>query len=324
MKAVQIREPGGPESLVLTEVPDPRPGPGEVVIAVAAAGINRADAMQRRGLYPPPPGASPLPGLEVSGRIDALGPDTEGFAVGDEVCALLSGGGYAERVAVDQRLVLPIPSGVDLADAAGLPEVAATVWSNVFDIAGLTSGETLLVHGGSGGIGTFAIQLAVAKGAKVLTTARSGNAAALRDLGAELVVDYRDQDFAAEVAAHTGDRGADVILDHLGASYLDRNLASLAMNGRIVIISLQGGAKTEFNLAKLMAKRASLTATTLRSRPITERAAIIEAVRREVWPLVEEGRVTPVIAHRLPLERAAEAHRLLDEGGYLGKILLTA
>ncbi|ADD39979.1 NAD(P)H-quinone oxidoreductase [Stackebrandtia nassauensis] len=323
MRAVEIAEPGGPEALKVIDAPDPIPGSGEVVIEVAAAGINRADAAQRRGKYPPPEGASPYPGLEVSGRIIAIGPGVAGVSVGDEVCALLSGGGYAERVAVDARLLLPIPDGVDLVDAAGLPEVAATVWSNVFQIARLTEGEMLLVHGGSGGIGTFAIQLATARGCGVLTTARSHNADALRGLGAELVIDYRDQDFAEEVATHTDGRGVDVILDHLGASYLDRNVASLNLNGRLAIISMQGGSKTEFNLGALMRRRGSVSATTLRSRPIGERADIIAAVRDNVWPQVASGQVKPVVAQRFPLADVVEAHRVLDAGGYLGKILLT-
>ncbi|MGH8877929.1 MAG: NAD(P)H-quinone oxidoreductase [Stackebrandtia sp.] len=323
MKAIDITEPGGPEVLVEREVADPQAAAGEVLIEVAAAGLNRADVAQRRGKYAPPPGASEYPGLECSGRVAAIGAGVSRFAVGDPVCALLSGGGYAERVVVDERLVLPVPEGVDLIDAAGLPEVAATVWSNVFAIARLADGEMLLVHGGSGGIGTFAIQLATARGAGVLTTARSENAAALRQLGAESVIDYRNQDFAAEVAEYTDNRGVDVILDHLGASYFDRNIAGLAMNGRLAIISLQGGAKTEFNLGALMGKRASVSATTLRSRPLGERAAIINAVAEEVWPLLADGRVRPVIAHRLPLSEADEAHRLMEAGGYVGKILLT-
>ena len=323
MKAIEITEAGGPEVLAAREVADPVPRTGQVLIEVAAAGVNRADVMQRRGLYPPPPDASQYPGLECSGRVAAVGDGASRFAVGDAVCALLSGGGYAQLVAVDERLVLPVPDSVDLVDAAGLPEVAATVWSNVFAIAGLSDGEMLLVHGGSGGIGTFAIQLATARGAGILTTARRENAAALRELGAELVIDYRDEDFAAEVANHTGERGVDVILDHLGASYFENNIRSLATNGRLAIIGLQSGAKTEVNLAALLRKRAQVSATTLRARPLAERAAIIEAVAQNVWPLVARGAVRPVIAHRLALEEAAEAHRLLEAGGYVGKILLT-
>jgi putative PIG3 family NAD(P)H quinone oxidoreductase len=295
-----------------------------VLVRVAAAGVNRADLMQRMGHYPPPPGASPYLGLEVSGTIEALGEDVEGWAVGDEVCALLSGGGYAELVAVPAGQLLPVPSGVSLVDAAALPEVTCTVWSNVFMTAHLMPGEMLLVHGGSSGIGTMAIQLAAQVGARVAVTA--GSAEKLercRELGAEVLVNYRDDDFVEAVRVATDGRGADVVLDNMGAKYLARNVDVLAPNGRLVVIGLQGGTKAELNLGALLSKRAAVVATSLRARPVQEKAAIVAAVREHVWPLVEAGAVRPVVHERLPLERAADAHRLLEDSSHVGKVLLT-
>jgi len=325
MRAVVISEPGGPDVLQLAEVPDPVAAPGEVLVEVAGAGINRADLMQREGLYPPPPGAPPYPGLECSGRIIGLGPETDGWQVGDEVCALLGGGGYAERVAVPAGQLLPVPGGVTLTDAAGLPEVACTVHSNVFQRAALAPGETLLVHGGASGIGTMAIQLARARGARVACTA--GSPAKLdrcRELGADLAIDYASEDFVEAVRDFTGGQGADVILDIMGAVYLPRNVTALATGGRLVVIGTQGGNRGELDLGLLLRKRASVQAAALRSRPAAEKAAIVAAVREQVWPLVSAGRVTAVIDRILPLADAPEAHRLMEAGAHVGKILLEA
>jgi putative PIG3 family NAD(P)H quinone oxidoreductase len=325
MRAVIASEPGGPEVLTLTELPDPEPGPGEVVIDVAATAVNRADTLQRQGLYPPPPGASDVLGLECSGTIATVGTDVTGWQVGDEVCALLAGGGYAERVVVPAGQVMPLPRGVDLVTAGALPEVACTVWSNVFMIAGLQPGETLLVHGGAGGIGNMAIQLAKALGATVVTTAGSEEKLELcRKLGADVAVSYRDQDFVEEVKAATGGRGADVILDNMGAKYLDRNVSALATEGRLVIIGMQGGVKGELNIGKLLAKRGAVIATSLRSRPPAEKAAICAAVVEHVWPLVADGSVRTLVHTTLPLGEAAEGHRLMESGDHVGKIVLTA
>ncbi|MEE1929921.1 NAD(P)H-quinone oxidoreductase [Streptomyces sp. TRM 70351] len=323
MFAITIPEPGGPEALVWSEVPDPEAGEGEVLIDVAATAVNRADLLQRQGHYPPPEGAPPYPGLECSGRIAAVGTGVSGFAAGDEVCALLSGGGYAERVAVPAGQVLPVPDGVDLVTAAALPEVTATVWSNVFMAAHLRPGETLLVHGGSSGIGTMAVQLGKAVGARVAVTAGSPEKLArCAELGADVLVNYREQDFVAEVRDATGGRGADVVLDIIGAKYLERNVQALAVGGRIVVIGLQGGVKGELNLGALLTKRGSVTATSLRGRPAEEKAAIVAAVREHVWPLVAAGRVRPVVDRTLPLPEAAEGHRVLEESGHVGKVVL--
>ncbi|MFJ5547180.1 NAD(P)H-quinone oxidoreductase [Streptomyces sp. NPDC093225] len=324
MRAITIPQPGGPEALVWAEVPDPVPAEGEVLVEVAASAVNRADLLQRQGFYNPPPGSSPYPGLECSGRIAALGPGVSGWSVGDEVCALLVGGGYAEKVAVPAGQLLPVPEGVDLVTAAALPEVACTVWSNVFMIAHLRPGETLLVHGGASGIGTMAVQLAKAVGAKVAVTAGSPEKLArCAELGADVLIDYRKQDFVEEVRAATGGAGADVILDIIGAKYLARNVDALAVNGRMTVIGLQGGAKAELNLGALLMKRAAVVGTTLRARPLGEKAAVVAAVREHVWPLVEAGRVRPVVDRALPLAEAAEAHRLLESGEPVGKLLLT-
>ena len=322
MHAITIPEPGGPEALVWSEVPDPEPGPGEVVVEVSASAVNRADLLQRQGHYPPPPGAPAYPGLECSGVVAALGSDVTGWRVGDEVCALLAGGGYAERVAVPAGQLLPVPRGVDLVDAAALPEVACTVWSNVVQLARLAGGETLLVHGGGGGIGTFAVQLGVALGATVVVTARAAKHERLRELGAAHTIDYREQDFVEEVRRVTDGRGADVILDIMGAAYLPRNVAALATGGRLVVIGMQGGRKGELDLGMLLAKRGSVHATALRSRPLDEKAEIVRGVREQVWPLVGSGVVRPVVHARARLADAADAHRLLETSDHVGKVLL--
>jgi putative PIG3 family NAD(P)H quinone oxidoreductase len=308
--------------MVLADVPDPVVGDHDVLIRITAAGLNGADLSQRRGHYNPPPGAPEWLGLEVSGVIAALGTDVSGWSVGDTVCALLAGGGYAEFVAVDAGLVLPVPAGVDLVEAAGLPEVAATVWSNVFGHAKLRSGETLLVHGGSSGIGSMAIQLGVATGARVIATAGSAEKAAFcRRLGAEVAIDYTRQDFVEVVADATDGHGADVVLDIVGGDYLERNIRALALEGRIMEIASRRGPST-FDINHLMMKRGLIWATTLRSRPLAEKVAIIAEVRRHVWPLIEEGRVRPVIDSVFPLEDAAQAHIRMESSTHLGKILL--
>jgi putative PIG3 family NAD(P)H quinone oxidoreductase len=327
MRAVVITEPGGPDVLRLTEVADPVAGPGEVVIDVAAAGVNRADLMQRQGFYPPPPGAPPYPGLECAGRIAALGdvdPGPAGWRIGDQVCALLSGGGYAEQVAVPAGQLLPVPEGMTMTDAAALPEVACTVYANVFQRAALAPGETLLVHGGASGIGTMAIQLAKAHGARVACTA--GSPAKLercQQLGADLAVNYAEEDFVAAVADFTAGQGADVILDIIGAAYLERNVTALATDGRLVVIGLQGGGRGELDLGQLLRKRGSVHATTLRARPPAQKAAIVAAVREDVWPLIAAGRVVPVVDRVLPLGEAAQAHQAMADSAHVGKIVLT-
>lgn len=325
MRAVIASEPGGPEVLTLTELPDPVPDAGEVVIDVAATAVNRADTLQRRGNYPPPPGASDVLGLECSGTISAVGADVTDLKVGDEVCALLASGGYAEKVLVPAGQVMPVPQGVDLVTAGALPEVACTVWSNVFMVAGLQPGETLLVHGGAGGIGNMAIQLGKALGARVITTAGSPEKLDLcRELGADVAVNYREQDFVEEVKAATDGRGADVILDNMGAKYLDRNVSALATEGRLVIIGMQGGVKGELHIGKLLAKRGAVIATSLRSRPVEEKAAICSAVVEHVWPLVADGAVRTIVHTTVPLAEAARAHELMESGDHVGKIVLTA
>jgi putative PIG3 family NAD(P)H quinone oxidoreductase len=323
MRAIVITEPGGPEVLAVEQVPDPVPGPDEVVIGITAAGVNRADLMQRQGLYPPPPGAPPYPGLECSGQIMATGSGVSDWEPGDKVCALLAGGGYAEQVAVPAGQVMPLPPGISAADAAALPEAACTVYANVFGQAGLARGETLLVHGGSSGIGTMAIQLGHAAGARVACTA--GSPAKLercRELGADLAVNYREEDFTEAIARFTGGHGADVILDIVGAPYLPQNVRALATGGRLIVIGMQGGATGELNLARLMAKRATVFAASLRARPAGEKAGIVSATQAHVWPLIGSGQVVPVIDQILPLEQAAQAHRLLDASDHIGKILL--
>ncbi|MFE2585856.1 NAD(P)H-quinone oxidoreductase [Streptomyces sp. NPDC059378] len=323
MYAITIPEAGGPEALVWAEVPDPVPGEGEVLVEVVASAVNRADILQRQGFYNPPPGASPYPGLECSGRVAAVGTGVSGWNIGDEVCALLAGGGYAEKVVVPAGQLLPVPEGVDLRQAAALPEVVCTVWSNVFMIAHLRPGETLLVHGGSSGIGTMAIQLAKAVGAKVAVTAGSKEKLdTCAELGADILINYREQDFVAEIERATGGAGADVILDNMGAKYLDRNVRTLAVNGRLAIIGMQGGIKGELNIATLLNKRAAVAATSLRARPLSEKTAIVAAVREHVWPLISGGRVRPVVDREIPMEEAPAAHRVVEESGHIGKVLL--
>ena len=321
MNAITIPRSGGPEVLTWQTVPDPEPAAGEVLVDVTASAVNRADLMQRQGFYPPPPGAPPYPGLECSGRIAALGDGVTGWQVGDEVCALLAGGGYATRVAVPAGQVLPRPAAVGLRDAAGLPEVACTVWSNVGQLAHLSKGETFLVHGGGSGIGTHAIQVAKALGAIVLCTAGTPEKLArCRELGADVAINYRTEDFVARVREETG--GVDVILDMIGAKYLTRNVEALAANGRLAIIGLQGGAKAEIDLGALMRTRAQVIGTVLRARPAAEKAAIVAAVRERVWPLVESGAVRPVVDRVLPMRDAAEAHRVVEAGQNIGKVVL--
>lgn len=324
MHAITLSGAGGPEVMEWNVVGDPVPAPGEVLVDVAASAVNRADVMQRMGFYPPPRGASELLGLECSGRIAALGDGVSGWTVGEEVCALLAGGGYAEKVAVPAGQLLPVPAGVDLVDAAGLPEVACTVWSNVFMLARLQPGERFFVHGGTSGIGTFAIQLAKQHGAHVLTTAGSDDKCArARELGADVAINYREADFVDVVREETGGRGADVILDIMGAAYLPRNVDALATGGRIVVIGLQGGRKGELDLGQLLTKRGAVHATSLRGRPVAEKAAIVAEVREHVWPLVASGAVRAVVDRRVPMPDAALAHRLLEESGHVGKIILS-
>jgi putative PIG3 family NAD(P)H quinone oxidoreductase len=323
MKAITIPVAGGPESLVWTDVPDPRPSPAEVLVEVVATAVNRADLLQRQGHYSPPPGASPYPGLECSGRVVEVGPEVEGWAVGDEVCALLTGGGYAELVAVPAGQLLPVPAGMPLFEAAALPEVVCTVWSNVFMLAALRPEESVLVHGGASGIGTMAIQLARNLGARVFVTAGSPDKLQrCRDLGAEIAINYREEDFVAVARSATDGRGVDVILDNMGAKYLGRNLAALAPNGRLVVIGMQGGTTAELDLGALMGKRAAVLATSLRARPAGEKAAIAASVREHVWPLLESGAIRPVVDRVLPLAEAGEAHRVVEAGEHVGKVLL--
>jgi putative PIG3 family NAD(P)H quinone oxidoreductase len=325
MHAVVISEPGGPDVLQWTEVPDPRPGPGEVVVKVAAAGVNRADLMQRQGHYPPPPGASPYPGLECSGTVAALGDGVAGWRIGDQVSALLSGGGYAEQVAVPAGQLFPVPKNATLVEAAALPETACTVYSNVFLTAGLAGGQTLLVHGGGSGIGTMAIQLAKLAGARVAVTAGSPEKLdACRALGADITINYREEDFVDSLMAATDGHGADVILDIVGAAYLARNIAALAPDGRIANIGMQQGRRAELDFGALMAKRGAISSTSLRARPAEQKASIVAAVTEHVWPAVEAGLIRPVIDTELPMQQAAQAHRIVTESSHTGKVVLRA
>lgn len=325
MKAVYISEPGGPEVLEVRDVDAPVPGQGEVLIDVVAAGLNRADVQQRRGFYPPPPGAPEIPGLEVSGRIAGFGPGvSKPFSVGDKVVALLAGGGYAQQVAVPAEQVLRVPEGVDLVTAASLPEVAATVYSNLIMTAQLQPGETVLIHGATGGIGTMAIQLAKAFGAKVATTAGTEEkvSTAKAFLGADIAINYREEEFPDSLRRQNDGRGADVILDVVGAKYLQQNVDALADYGRLVVIGLQGGTKGELDLGLLLKKRAAVVATALRPRPVAEKGAIMTAVRDAVWPLVADGRIRPLVAKTFPLDQVAAAHHYFDSGDHVGKVLL--
>ena len=291
---------------------------------MAATAVNRADILQRQGLYPPPPGAPEYLGLECSGTVRAVGPDVAGWTVGEQACALLAGGGYAERVAVPSGQLLPIPDGVDLVTAAGLPEVACTVWSNLVMTAGLARGQTVLVHGGSSGIGTMAIQVASALGARVAVTARSqAKLDVCSSLGADILIDYTSADFVASVRDATDGRGADVVLDVVGGPYLARNLAVLATGGRLVVIGMQGGRTAELDLGVLLAKRASVTGTTLSGRPAAQKAEIVDQVRRHLWPMLDDGRVKPVVHATVPIEQAGQAHRMVEDSSHIGKVLLT-
>ncbi|TVZ01656.1 NAD(P)H-quinone oxidoreductase [Trebonia kvetii] len=323
MHAVIISEPGGPEVLQWIEVPDPQPAPGEVLIDVAASAVNRADMMQRQGFYPPPQGAPAYPGLECSGTIAALGEGVAGWRVGEQVCALLAGGGYAEKVAVPAGQLLRVPQSTTLFEAAALPETVCTVYSNVFQGARLASGETLLIHGGGGGIGTTAIQLGKHAGAIVAVTAGSQEKLdACRELGADILINYREDDFAERLMEATGGHGADVILDIIGAGYLARNLAALAPDGRIANIGLQQGRTAELDLSLLMSKRGTIMSTTLRARPAEQKASIVKAVAANVWPLVDAGVIRPVIDRELPMRQAGEAHRIMTASSHTGKIVL--
>jgi putative PIG3 family NAD(P)H quinone oxidoreductase len=325
MHAVVVTEPGDVDVLTWAEVPDPQPGPGEVLLDVAASAVNRADLLQRQGFYPPPPGAPETLGLECSGRVVAVGSGVQEWSIGDEVCALLAGGGYAEQVVVPAGQCMPLPSGVDLVTAAALPEVACTVWSNVVQIAALRAGESFLVHGGSSGIGTMAIQVAKALGAApvMCTVGTAAKARACTDLGADLAVNYREEDFGARVRDAGGGRGVDVILDIIGARYLAANVEALAPDGRLVVIGLQGGAKAEIDLGLLLRTRGSVHATTLRGRPLEQKAAICRAVVEGLWPLVAAGRVRPVVHDAMPMTEVRAAHRLVADSGHVGKVLLT-
>ena len=324
MHAIVVTQPGDPDVLSWREVPDPVAGPGEIVVDVAAAAVNRADLLQRQGLYPPPPGAPEWLGLECSGTVAELGAGVTSLAVGDEVCCLLSGGGYAEQVALPAGQAMPLPAGVDLITAAGLPEVACTVWSNLVMTAHLQRGEWLLIHGGGSGIGTMAIQVARALGARVAVTAGSADKlAACETLGAEVLINYREQDFVEVIATETGGRGADVILDNMAAKYLERNIASLAPGGRLVVIGMQGGVTAEIDLGSLLRRNGTVHATTLRGRTPEQKAEICTQVERHVWPWIAAGIVKPVVDRVMPLTEAADAHRALEAGGVTGKIILS-
>jgi putative PIG3 family NAD(P)H quinone oxidoreductase len=329
MRAIEIQRPGPPEVLKLVERPDPQPGPGDVLIDVAAAGVNRPDLMQREGKYPPPPGASDLPGLEVAGRIAALGPGAPQSAsgrvwqIGDEVCALVAGGGYAERCLAPGVQCLPIPDGVTMIEAAAVPETYFTVWTNVFDRGRLASGEWLLVHGGTSGIGTTAIQLATARGAHAIATAGSDDKCrACERLGAAQGINYNRQDFVESVKQITGGRGADVVLDIVGGPYTARNLDCLGRDGRLVQIGVMGGSTADISLRTMLTKRLTITASTLRARTAQEKGLIAAALEREIWPLLASRRVAPVIEATFPLADAAEAHRRLESGQVIGKVVL--
>ena len=325
MLAVEIARPGGPEVLTPVERPTPVAGPGEVLIRVEAAGVNRPDVMQRLGAYPPPPGASDLPGLEVAGTIERIGADAGPWRGGDRVCALVAGGGYAEYCVAPAPQCLPIPVGLDAARAAAIPETFFTVWTNVFERGRLQAGESALFHGGTSGIGTTAIQLAAARGARVFATAGTAEKCrACERLGAAHAINYRDEDFVEAVKSVTAGRGVDLILDIMGGDYLDRNLRALAVEGRLVQIGLMGGDQATIDLRRILARRLTLTGSTLRPRSVAEKGAIAAALRREVWPLLESGRVTPIVYRTFPLREAAEAHRLMESSGHIGKIVLTA
>ncbi len=324
MRAIEITEPGGPEVLRIGKRPVPEPGEGEVLIKVAAAGINRPDVMQRTGMYPPPPGASDIPGLEIAGTVVALGPEASGVQEGDSVCALVTGGGYAEYCPAPASLCLPVPEGLDSVQAAAIPETFFTVWTNVFDRGRLAGGESLLVHGGSSGIGTTAIQLAKAFGSTVYVTAGSDEKClACTELGADAAINYKTEDFVERISELTNERGVDVILDMIGGDYLPRNLKSLAVEGRIVQIALQGGPKVQMNLLPIMLKRLTLTGSTLRPRTVAQKAMIAHSLREKVWPLIESEKVRPIIHGTFPLAQASDAHRMMESSQHIGKIVLS-
>jgi NADPH2:quinone reductase len=325
MTAIGIRAPGGPEVLVPEQRPVPTPGAGEILVKVAAAGVNRPDVMQRKGLYPPPAGAPDIPGLEIAGEVAALGPGVTRWKLGDAVCALVAGGGYAQYCVAHASNALPVPPGLSMAEAAAMPETFFTVWSNVFERGGLRSGESILVHGGSSGIGTTAIQLARAFGARVIATAGSDEkCAACVKLGAEHAVNYKTQDFVAVTKQATAGKGADVIVDIVGGDYIERNYEAAAMDGRVLQIAFQGSSKATVDFRRVMLKRLTHTGSTLRSRPVGEKAAIARAVEERVWPLIAAGRVKPVIYRTFPLAEAAAAHALMESSAHIGKIVLTA
>jgi NADPH:quinone reductase len=324
MTVIEIAAPGGPEQLKPALRPVPRPGDGEVLVRVAAAGVNRPDVMQRQGRYPPPPGASDIPGLEIAGEIVALGPKVSGVSIGDKVTALLPGGGYAGYAIAAAPLCLPIPNGISMAEAAAIPETFFTVWTNLFDRGRCKPGDNVLIHGGTGGIGTTAIQLAAAWGARVFATAGSDDKArACERLGAVRGINYRTEDFVDVIRAQTEGKGVDVVLDMVAGSYVARNLDIAALEGRIVVISLLGGARAEINLGVILTKRLTLTGSTLRSRTVAQKSEVADAVRKNIWPLLSAGRVRPVIHATFPLAEASEAHRLMETSNHIGKIVLT-
>lgn len=324
MTAIGLPTPGGPEALVPEQRPVPAPGKGEILVKVAAAGVNRPDVMQRKGLYPPPPGAPDIPGLEIAGEVVALGEGTSRFALGDKVCALVSGGGYAQYCVADEASALPVPAGLSMVEAAALPETFFTVWTNVFDLAGLKAGENFLVHGGTSGIGTTAIQLAKAFGATVFTTAGSAEKCEVcRQLGADVAIDYKTEDFVAVVKEKSGGKGAHVILDMVGGSYIARNYEAASPQGRIVQIAFMEGSKVQIDYMRLMLKRLSHMGSTLRSRPKAEKAAIAASLAQKVWPLIEAGKVKPVMDQTFPLEDASKAHARMETSAHIGKIMLT-
>ncbi len=327
MFAVTIDSFGGPDVLGWSEVPEPVPGPGELLIDIAASAVNRADLLQRQGNYPPPPGASQILGLECAGTVAVLGAGVNGWQVGDRVCALLAGGGYAERVAVPAEQVLPVPACLDLTHAAALPEVACTVWSNLVMVADVRPGQVVLIHGGSSGIGTMAIQVCRALGATVAVTASSATKLdACRDLGAQICINYREQDFVAEVAGASDGHGADVILDIVGAKYLHRNVSALALDGMLVVIGMQGGTSGDLDLGALLRKRGTIAATALRSRPVSgpgSKGEIVASVREHLWPMIADGRVRPIVDRVVPMTQAADAHRVVAESTHIGKIVMT-
>ena len=324
MTAIEIPEPGGPEALVPTTRPVPEPGAGEVLIKVSAAGVNRPDVLQRQGGYPPPPGASDIPGLEIAGAVAALGSGVKGLKAGDRVTALVTGGGYAEYCAAPAAQCLPVPKGLDLKEAAAIPETFFTVWTNVFDRGGLQAGESLLVHGGSSGIGTTAIQLARAFGARVFTTAGSAEKCkACESLGAERAINYREEDFVEVVKEVTGSAGVNVILDMVGGDYIQRNIRALAPDGRLCYIAFLGGSKAEVDFLPMMLKRITISGSTLRARSVKFKAEIAKNLKKNVWPLIEAGKVKPILHGAFPLTEAAAAHRLMESSAHIGKIVLT-